>query len=76
MLQNHLRQTVLTSHASDDTHEEFTQHESVRRRTAQDLLLESDAGAVGDQDEVCEAMYNHRTLALLDDIRKHGECRR
>jgi hypothetical protein len=58
MLQNHLRQTVLTSHAND-THEAFTQHDSVRGQTAQDLLLENDAGAVGDQDEVCEAMYNH-----------------
>jgi len=58
------------------THEAFTQHDGVRRQTAQDLLLENDAGAIGDQDEVSKAMYNHRTLALLDDIRKYSECRR
>jgi hypothetical protein len=58
------------------TRKAITQHDSVHRRTAQDLLLESDAGAPGDQEVVGEALHNHRTLALLDNIRQHGECRR
>ena len=71
MLQSHLRQIVLTSHA-DMTHTMYFFNRIVY--AAQHSLLENDAGAIGDQEEVGEAMYNHRALALLDDIREYGEC--
>ena len=40
------------------------------------LLLEDDARALGYEEEVEEALCDHRAFALLDDIREHRECRR
>jgi len=39
-------------------------------------VLEDDASALSNQDEVTEAMHNYRALALFDDIWEDCECRR
>jgi hypothetical protein len=43
-------------------------------QTAEHPLLDNDTRTLSDQEEVGEAMHNHRAPALLDNIWKHREC--